>query len=206
MDPFSDWRIADSTINLSIDLNSSMRYYIEGKCLYLERDTEFCDFGSNIVIPLEARWHLISCIRIKNSVIFLDSIVYYDMNVTCLAEAVKDWKHKVFGNILTCKRIVVTQLKGIQAALKRKRSRKLEELEGDFRVELEKILDLDELIWQHKSGCEWLIEGDHNIKYVHIKTLAKRKQNKIYALKLEGDEWCFEDEVLKDKLSKLLPW
>lgn len=40
-------------------------------------------------------------------------------------------------------------------------------------------------------------QGDRNTKYFHSRTLARKRSNQIEGLKINSNEWCFEDEPLK---------
>lgn len=41
------------------------------------------------------------------------------------------------------------------------------------------------------------MEVDRNTKFFHSRTLSRRKQNRIEALKIECMEWCFDDLLLQ---------
>ena len=108
----------------------------------------------------------------------------------------------------------MARLKGAQAALERLQSPNMVALEKQLRDELELILDQEEALWKQKSREEWLELGDRNTKYFHRKTLARRRRNRITALKTTENEWCHNEEELKSeaiKFYKLLfsvdaPW
>ena len=117
--------------------------------------------------------------------------------MTGLAEAVKLWNQNTFGSIGRRKKQIMARLNGIQKALETHTTRNLVRLDGELRQELEAILDQEELVWKLKSRTEWLALGDRNTSYFHKKTMMRRKKNRIEALKLEGDEWCFDGDVLK---------
>ncbi|KAH1107463.1 hypothetical protein J1N35_011231 [Gossypium stocksii] len=63
--------------------------------------------------------------------------------------------------------------------------------------ELENILHHEEMLWKHKSRCEWLNLGDHSTSYFHRRTIMRRKFNKITALRNADGEWTFNSEALK---------
>ncbi|KAA3479421.1 putative Transposon TX1 [Gossypium australe] len=97
------------------------------------------------------------------------------------------------------KQVLAHRIGKVQVALDRKYSRFLLELELELRVEYEKTLDDEESLWRQKSGVEWIQQGDRNTKYFHTKILRRRKFNKIFALKVDG-EWCFDDGVLQREM------
>ena len=61
-------------------------------------------------------------------------------------------------------------------------------LEVQLQEELSRILNKEEVMWFQHSRTMWLSDGDRNTMYYHMKTLARRKRNKILMLKdvLEG--------------------
>ncbi|KAJ8762937.1 hypothetical protein K2173_023066 [Erythroxylum novogranatense] len=59
------------------------------------------------------------------------------------------------------------------------------------------ILDHEEFLWKLRSRDEWLSLGDRNTKYYHHKTLVRRKVNRIEGLKIDGTNWCFDDDALQ---------
>ena len=60
--------------------------------------------------------------------------------------------------------------------------------------ELEEISRREKLMWHKKSRAKWINEGDHNTKYYYIKTIIRRRRNRIKMLRdskgrlLENDE------------------
>ncbi|KAH1092326.1 hypothetical protein J1N35_019583 [Gossypium stocksii] len=43
----------------------------------------------------------------------------------------------------------------------------------------------------------WLANCDRNTRYFRSHTLIRYRHNKIDGLRIDGDEWCFENELLK---------
>ncbi|XP_039042397.1 uncharacterized protein LOC120181302 [Hibiscus syriacus] len=68
--------------------------------------------------------------------------------------------------------------------------------ELQIRTCLEEILDHEELLWYQKSRSEWIQDGDRNTKFFHSRTLARRQSDRIQALKIQSNEWCYDDEIL----------
>lgn len=68
--------------------------------------------------------------------------------------------------------------------------------------ELEEVLHHEELLWKHKSRCDWLYLGDHNTRFSHRRTLQRRKSNCISILKNREGEWIFEEVELQQKAIK----
>ncbi|KAK5782537.1 hypothetical protein PVK06_037041 [Gossypium arboreum] len=63
---------------------------------------------------------------------------------------------------------------------------RLQGQEQELKVELESILSQEEILRYQKPRSDWLLNGDRNMKFFHSKTLARRKMNRIEALKIVG--------------------
>lgn len=44
-------------------------------------------------------------------------------------------------------------------------------------------------MWFQRSKAKWLVDGDKNTKYYHLKTVNRRRNNKIIMLKDESGRW-----------------
>ncbi|KAA3479676.1 reverse transcriptase [Gossypium australe] len=82
-------------------------------------------------------------------------------------------------------------------------SRYLLNLEIELRVEYEKVLDEEELLWKQNLRLGWIQFGDRNKKFSHNKALVTQNSNKNSALKF-GDCWCYDNEVLIPKMFLVL--
>src|SRR3954469_3347619 len=69
-------------------------------------------------------------------------------------------------------------------------------------MELRDILNHEELMWFQRSRTMWLSDGDMNTKYYHMRTIARRKMNKILMLKDNNGDWITDHEVLKEHVTK----
>ncbi|KAJ8768812.1 hypothetical protein K2173_023716 [Erythroxylum novogranatense] len=114
-------------------------------------------------------------------------------------EAVKAWNKAVFGSFIARKRTIIGRISGVQKALERRSNPRLVQLEIDLQAELEEILDNEEILWRQKSRCEWLADGERNTKYYHGRTMTRRRRNKISALRLQDNSWCYDDAMLKQE-------
>ncbi|MBA0718024.1 hypothetical protein Golax_005793 [Gossypium laxum] len=72
--------------------------------------------------------------------------------------------------------------------------------EMKVKEESEEVLQHEEVLWKHKSRCDWLSLGDCNTSFFHRRTMQRRKTNRIFAFKNGEGEWIFEDAMLQREL------
>ncbi|KAA3477396.1 reverse transcriptase [Gossypium australe] len=109
-------------------------------------------------------------------------------NIGTLTMNLKRWNTKVFGHIIRRKRLLALRIEKIQAALDRRYSRFLMELGCQLRVEYEKILDEEELLWKQKSRVDWILVTEIRNSSI-IKPLRGEVEN----------QWCYDNEVLQEE-------
>ncbi|XP_058756323.1 uncharacterized protein LOC131629558 [Vicia villosa] len=78
----------------------------------------------------------------------------------------------------------------------------MRKLEKQLQKELSEILNKEEMMWFQRSRTMWLADGDRNTKYYHMKTLARRRKNKIVMLKDEDGTWISDHDTLKMNVTK----
>ncbi|WJX75538.1 hypothetical protein P8452_59063 [Trifolium repens] len=64
--------------------------------------------------------------------------------------------------------------------------------------ELTLVLKQEEAMWFQKSRSQWIKDGDRNTCYYHVKTINRRRKNKIMMLKNDQNEWIEEEADLKE--------
>ena len=94
-----------------------------------------------------------------------------------------NWNKEVFGNLFAKKRKILARIGGLQKALAFRPSAFLISLEKELSLEYTTILNQEEEFWALKSKIDWQILGDRNTAFYHIKTITRRKHNKIRHLK-----------------------
>ncbi|KAL4347003.1 hypothetical protein GQ457_17G006580 [Hibiscus cannabinus] len=107
------------------------------------------------------------------------------------------WNRNSFGHIGRKKRRLLARIRGIEMALERGRSARLEELDCALKAELCTVLDQEESMWSQKSRNKWFQLGDRNTKYFHAVTMARRKRNTIRRLRLGEGDWCDDTTTLQ---------
>ncbi|KAH1083899.1 hypothetical protein J1N35_023660 [Gossypium stocksii] len=90
-------------------------------------------------------------------------------------------------------------LNNIQKAFDHFPFSQLAQKELKTRDELENVLDHEDLLWRQKVQYDWLQLGDRNTKFYHSRTIKMRKFNHISTLRIDGSDWCSDQELLKSK-------
>ncbi|XP_028785542.1 uncharacterized protein LOC114741444 [Neltuma alba] len=119
---------------------------------------------------------------------------------TCnLQRTLSKWNKEVFLNVHSKKKRLLARLEGIQnqIAASDRHYIHLCKLEQEIQGELRDVLRQEEMLWFQKSRTLWINDGDRNTRYYHLKTVARRRRNKIAMLKDENGEWIENQEELK---------
>lgn len=58
-------------------------------------------------------------------------------------------------------------------------------------------MNQEEMYWFQKSRSEWLSNGDRNTTFFRSRMIKRRRQNKISSLRIDGPDWCFENDKLR---------
>ncbi|XP_028769381.1 uncharacterized protein LOC114726829 [Neltuma alba] len=106
-----------------------------------------------------------------------------------LKEALRVWNKEVFGDLRKRKNKLLARIGGIQQSLGKSRNPFLDELSQELQQELMELLLQEEIFWFQKSWGEWMENGDRNTHYYHLKTLNRRRRNRIVMLKDEYGMW-----------------
>ncbi|KAK4265671.1 hypothetical protein QN277_026692 [Acacia crassicarpa] len=115
------------------------------------------------------------------------------VKLTELQKTLTRWNKEVFGKIEGRKRRLLNRLHGIQRSVERRINPFLVNLEIKLEEELLHTLRQEEVLWFQKSRGRWLEEGDRNTRYYHMKTLCRRRRNKISMLKRDDGTWADEE-------------
>lgn len=99
---------------------------------------------------------------------------------------VKGWNKHVFGDVFHQKWVVVDKLGELQMKMEEGDNSILTgQQEKEERVEWEKILKKEEVLWKQKSRIQWLAKGGQNTSFFHVPALKHQKRNQIKKLKNE---------------------
>lgn len=107
------------------------------------------------------------------------------------------WTREIFGNLFAKKRKIFARISGLEKALAIRPSAFLVSLEKELSFEYIGILNQEEDFWVLKSRIDWQILGDRNTAFFHIKTITRRKHNKIRCLQDNMGNWVdSEDQII----------
>ncbi|CAJ2657672.1 unnamed protein product [Trifolium pratense] len=119
-------------------------------------------------------------------------------NLSTVEREIKAWRFQSIDNVLYKKRELMSRLNGIQRSLQSAHyNSSLKRLEKKLQGELSIILRKEELMWFQRSRAKWLMDGDRNTRYYHIKTINRRRKNNITMLKDDSDKWIEEVDQLR---------
>ncbi|GAU13502.1 hypothetical protein TSUD_127990 [Trifolium subterraneum] len=92
-------------------------------------------------------------------------------NLESVKQSIQQWKLQTIDQVLMQKKELMARLAGIQVRLQNgSRGGGMGRLEDKLQNELSTILKKEELMWFQRSRAKWLIDGDRNTRYYHIKT------------------------------------
>ncbi|RYR49330.1 hypothetical protein Ahy_A07g035788 [Arachis hypogaea] len=114
------------------------------------------------------------------------------MAIKNITEKLQNWNNDVFGNLFKRKRRILNSITRIQNVHSYGRSPLLDDLEKELSGELATVLDQEELLWLQKSRQQWIVDGDRNTHFYHIKIAMRRRKNRIVKLR-KGDGTWYED-------------
>lgn len=71
----------------------------------------------------------------------------------------------------------------------------MEEIQNT-KMELNKMLDIEEILWKQQSRNSWLKEGDRNTSFFHTKALNRHQRNSILGVKDNNGSWQEDADVI----------
>ena len=99
--------------------------------------------------------------------------------LTCLDEcraSLTSWNNNYFGHVGRKLTALQARLKVLEC--KRGSAATTEEIEGT-RMEINKLLGVEEVMWHQRSWVSWLKHGDKNTSFFHTKASSRFKCNTI---------------------------
>ncbi|CAN1131439.1 Transposon TX1 uncharacterized 149 kDa protein [Linum perenne] len=108
------------------------------------------------------------------------------------------WNKEVFGHIFKRKRHLENRLRSLELRNQTCISGRWAREEENVRLELERTLWQEHMLWLQKSRLQWNRDGDRNTKFFHLSTIRRRKANRIQCLKLDDGSWTYNETVMKE--------
>jgi hypothetical protein len=120
------------------------------------------------------------------------------LKVKNMEEKLTHWRVHTFGSIRKQKIELMARIGGIQRRQHEGTSNNfLNKLEKTLQAQLDIALTQEEMVWFQKSRAQWIKDGDRNTRYYHLKTLNRRRKNKISMLRNEEGIWVEDEGQLK---------
>ena len=89
--------------------------------------------------------------------------------LTRLEVTLRKWNKEVFENVQRRKEELVMEIKEIQEKIEHEHSDELLVKEKELLKEFEIVLEQEEVIWFQKSREKWVVHGDNNTKFFHMR-------------------------------------
>lgn len=110
-----------------------------------------------------------------------------------MSRSLADWGTKEFGH-------VSNELRKLKARLLVPRSTvgRVGPTEEEKVVE-DRIVDLnirEEIMWRQRSRIQWLVDGDGNTIFFHLKATNRRRRNRINELRRDDGTMCTDEEEI----------
>ena len=77
----------------------------------------------------------------------------------------------------------------------------LREIDGT-RMEMNKLLDAQEVMWRQRSRINWLKHGDKNTSFFHTKASSRYQRNTIQGVLDESGCWQSEEEGIRNSFEE----
>ncbi|WRX16202.1 Reverse transcriptase domain - like 10 [Theobroma cacao] len=112
-----------------------------------------------------------------------------------LKKALKGWNKYVFGDIFSNLRAAEKQAEESEKRFQEDQSPANRESMHLSYARLNHLLSVEEAYWQQKSGVKWLVEGENNTRFFHMRVQKKRMKNYIFRIE-NNDGSIVEDQKL----------
>ena len=124
-------------------------------------------------------------------------------NINNMEVALRSWSKDIFGDIRKRKSRILNRIGGVQRQVVVGRgNRFLIRLEKSLQDELSTLLFQEEMIWHQKSRSKWLSDGDRNTRYYHVKTINRRRRNRITSLRNDAGHWIEEEAMVRNMINQ----
>ncbi|CAI0417866.1 unnamed protein product [Linum tenue] len=111
---------------------------------------------------------------------------------------IKVWNKEVFGNINTRIEMVLSKINELDLAGQARplSGGEINDING-LKIDLSRLLSLQEILWRQKVKEQWLKLGDDNSRYFHVVANNKRRFNMIECINIQGVRFEGRADVAK---------
>lgn len=81
--------------------------------------------------------------------------------------------------------------------------RSLHNLESKYQQELLKTLHQEKLVWYQLSNANWLVEGDRNTRFFHVKAMQRKREKNISMIKNLQGQWVDNHVAIEELFRKI---
>ena len=131
-----------------------------------------------------------------------DQAASFDQAVSSFTTLAITWNKEVFGNLFDRKKKILARLNGVQKAIATRPSTFLLSLDRELSQEYTEILNHEEDFWALKSHLDWQIHGDRNTAFFHVKTITRRRYNRIDHMKNPLSDWLTNEQQVIEHILK----
>ncbi|EOY02236.1 Uncharacterized protein TCM_011923 [Theobroma cacao] len=109
-----------------------------------------------------------------------------------LKRDLKWWNKQIFGDIFEKLKRAEIEAEKREKEFQQDPSSINRNLMNKAYAKLNRQLSIEELFWQQKSGVKWLVEGERNTKFFHLRMRKKRVRNNIFRIQ-DSEGNIYED-------------
>ncbi|KAL9659189.1 hypothetical protein QQ045_018665 [Rhodiola kirilowii] len=108
-------------------------------------------------------------------------------------EMISKWNKEAYGSVQQRMKALKAKLENTRKVF---RSDEMVVEEANVAAELHKWRLREELLWRQRSRAEWLLKGDRNTNFFHVRASHGKKVNRIDKLRNDEGEWLTEESAI----------